>query len=212
MFGGGALLLAFAWSRPSAPVAGALPPGFDDEIDFAPTTATLIEELETDDTQPQRPAVVVQQGAPSEALSVSRVGAVSGRGSAGATSSRPVAPNTRLVWPAQGPVTSHYGVTHPLGIDIGQWEGPILAATAGRVIAAGGDPCCSYGLYVVIEGAGGVTTLYGHLSSIAVREGETVRQGQAIGVVGCTGRCFGPHLHFELLRNGVRQDPLAYLP
>lgn len=118
----------------------------------------------------------------------------------------------RLVWPARGPVTSHYGPSHPLGIDIGQSAGPIVAATDGVVEFAGGNACCSYGLYVVIKGPDGVGTLYGHLSSIAVTEGQRVRQGQPLGQVGCTGSCSGTHLHFEVFQSNQRQNPMRYLP
>lgn len=118
----------------------------------------------------------------------------------------------RMVWPAIGPITSYFGPAHPLGIDIGQSEGPIVAATDGTVTFAGGDPCCSYGLFVVIEGPENITTLYSHFESIMVTTGERVRQGQWLGIVGCTGHCFGTHLHFEVIDNGVRRDPLLYLP
>jgi len=117
----------------------------------------------------------------------------------------------RLIWPADGPVTSHYNADHPLGIDIGQWEGPIVAATEGVVSFAGGDPCCSYGIYVIIQSADGIGTLYGHLRSLDVTEGQRVHQGQVLGQVGCTGHCSGPHLHFEVWLNGVRQNPMQYL-
>jgi murein DD-endopeptidase MepM/ murein hydrolase activator NlpD len=117
----------------------------------------------------------------------------------------------RLIWPAIGAITSHYNASHPLGIDIGQWTGPILAATDGVVTFAGGDACCSYGIYVILQGSDGIGTLYGHLSSLAVAEGEHVKQGQVLGQVGCTGTCTGPHLHFEVWLNGVRQNPMEYL-
>ncbi len=118
----------------------------------------------------------------------------------------------RMGWPAIGPITSYFGPAHPLGIDIGQSEGPIVAATDGIVTFAGGDPCCSYGLFVVIEGPENITTLYAHFESIMVTTGQRVRQGQWLGIVGCTGHCFGTHLHFEVIDNGVRRDPLLYLP
>ena len=117
----------------------------------------------------------------------------------------------RLTWPALGPVTSHYDTSHPLGIDIGQWEGSILASSEGTVSFAGGDPCCSYGIFVQIESGDGISTLYAHLSSLYVEEGQRVRQGQPLGEVGCTGTCFGTHLHFEVWRDGVRQNPMEYL-
>jgi hypothetical protein len=118
----------------------------------------------------------------------------------------------RLIWPAQGPVTSHYGPSHPLGIDIGQSAGPVVAATDGIVEFAGGNACCSYGLHVVIKGPDGLGTLYAHLSSIAVTEGQRVRQGQALGQVGCTGSCSGTHLHFEVFQSNQRQNPMRFLP
>jgi Peptidase family M23 len=117
-----------------------------------------------------------------------------------------------VVWPAVGPITSHYGPSHPLGIDIGQSTGDIVAATDGTVSFAGGDPCCSYGLYVVIESPNGITTLYGHLSEIYVKEGQTVSAGQPLGQVGSTGHSTGPHLHFETLVDGNRVNPLSLLP
>jgi hypothetical protein len=119
---------------------------------------------------------------------------------------------TQVVWPAFGPITSHYGPDHALGVDIGQWEGDVVAAAAGIVTFAGGDPCCSYGLYVTIESAGGLTTLYGHLESLYVREGDTVTAGQPLGPVGTTGHSTGVHLHFEVIRDGLRVNPLSILP
>jgi murein DD-endopeptidase MepM/ murein hydrolase activator NlpD len=117
----------------------------------------------------------------------------------------------RLVWPAYGPITSYFGPSHPLGIDIGQLRGGVVSATEGKVVFAGGDPCCSYGRYVVVDSPDGVRTLYAHLETLAVRTGQKVRQGQAVGRVGCTGHCLGTHLHFEVIIDGVRRDPLRYL-
>jgi murein DD-endopeptidase MepM/ murein hydrolase activator NlpD len=120
--------------------------------------------------------------------------------------------STRLVWPANGPISSYFGPSHPLGIDVAQSQGNIVSAMAGTVVFAGGNPCCSYGLYVVIDTPDGVRTLYGHLSTLAVRRGQKVKQGQVLGKVGSTGTSTGTHLHFEVIDRGVRQDPLRYLP
>jgi murein DD-endopeptidase MepM/ murein hydrolase activator NlpD len=120
--------------------------------------------------------------------------------------------STRLVWPAAGPISSYFGPSHPLGIDVAQSKGNIVAAMAGTVVFAGGNPCCSYGIYVVIDSPDGVRTLYGHLSTLAVRRGQKVKQGATLGKVGNTGTSTGPHLHFEVIDRGVRQDPLRYLP
>jgi murein DD-endopeptidase MepM/ murein hydrolase activator NlpD len=96
------------------------------------------------------------------------------------------------------------------GIDIGVGYGtPIHAAAAGTVIYCGWME--GYGNLVVIDHGGGLATAYGHQSSIAVGCGQTVAQGDVIGYVGCTGHCFGPHLHFEVRINGTPVDPLGYL-
>jgi murein DD-endopeptidase MepM/ murein hydrolase activator NlpD len=118
-----------------------------------------------------------------------------------------------LIWPVNGPVTSGFGMRwgrmHE-GIDIGAPSGtPIRAAAAGRVVYAGW--MSGYGNLVAIDHGGGISTAYGHQSSIAVGNGQIVSQGQTIGYVGCTGHCFGPHLHFEVRINGAPVDPLGYL-
>jgi murein DD-endopeptidase MepM/ murein hydrolase activator NlpD len=118
-----------------------------------------------------------------------------------------------LIWPVKGPITSPFGPRwgsfHP-GIDIGVPYGtPIEAAAAGTVIYCGWES--GYGNLVVIDHGGDLATAYGHQSQIAVSCGQHVEQGQVIGYVGCTGYCFGPHLHFEVRINGSVVDPLGYL-
>jgi murein DD-endopeptidase MepM/ murein hydrolase activator NlpD len=118
-----------------------------------------------------------------------------------------------FIWPVNGPVTSGFGMRwgrmHE-GIDIGVGYGtPIHAAASGRVVYAGWMD--GYGNLVAIDHGRGISTAYGHQSSIAVGNGQTVSQGEVIGYVGCTGHCFGPHLHFEVRINGSPVDPLGYL-
>jgi murein DD-endopeptidase MepM/ murein hydrolase activator NlpD len=118
-----------------------------------------------------------------------------------------------LIWPVQGPITSpfgwRWGRMHE-GIDIGVPYGtPIRAAAAGTVIYCGWEE--GYGNLVVVDHGGGLATAYAHQSSIATSCGAQVAQGQVIGYVGCTGHCFGPHLHFEVRVNGNPVDPLGYL-
>jgi murein DD-endopeptidase MepM/ murein hydrolase activator NlpD len=125
-----------------------------------------------------------------------------------------------MTWPTSGPVTSGFGWrTHPIfgtrrfhaGIDIGAPTGnPIVAAGTGTVIFAGSKS--GYGNATIIDHGGGIATLYGHQSSIAVGVGTKVGIGQAIGAVGCTGYCTGPHLHFEVRVNGDPVDPMGWLP
>jgi len=120
-----------------------------------------------------------------------------------------------LIWPALGPISSYMDASHPMGIDIDQTETPhanVWAAHAGTVVFAGGDPCCSYGNYVIVAGDSGIATLYGHFDALAVTQGQRVAQGETLGIVGCTGVCTGPHVHFEVIVNGERVDPLGYLP
>lgn len=119
-----------------------------------------------------------------------------------------------FIWPLQGAVTSSFGErwgeAHT-GIDIDGAAGdPVVAASSGRVVAAGYFE--GYGNTVVIDHGNGLATLYGHLSLPAVRAGDEVGRGELVGAVGCTGSCTGDHLHFEVRLRGVPVDPLPYLP
>ncbi|MBV8396363.1 MAG: peptidoglycan DD-metalloendopeptidase family protein [Actinobacteria bacterium] len=119
-----------------------------------------------------------------------------------------------LIWPVSGPITSPFGPRwgsfHP-GIDIGVPTGtPIHAAAAGKVIYCGWES--GYGNLVVLDNGGNLATAYAHQSAIAVSCGEDVSQGQVIGYTGCTGYCFGPHLHFEVRIDGSPVNPIGYLP
>ena len=92
------------------------------------------------------------------------------------------------------------------GVDITAPYGtPIYAADAGTVIAAQwhNHPTMSWGYYVEIDHGNGYKTLYGHMSSIAVSQGQAVTQGQVIGYVGSTGNSTGNHCHFEMSYNGA---------
>ena len=123
-----------------------------------------------------------------------------------------------MIWPVNGPITSPFcerrswESCHP-GIDIGVPSGtPIRAAAAGRVAllqssgASGG-----YGNFTCVQHSGSLSTCYAHQSSFATSMGASVAKGQVIGYVGCTGLCFGDHLHFEVRVNGGVVNPMAYL-
>ena len=118
-----------------------------------------------------------------------------------------------LSWPARGVITSRYGWRyrrHHDGIDLASPRGtPIYAARAGRVAFAGWY--YGYGRAVIVDHGGGLTTLYGHASKLLARTGQVVEQGQLIALVGCTGRCTGSHLHFEVRINRRAVNPLPYL-
>jgi murein DD-endopeptidase MepM/ murein hydrolase activator NlpD len=123
-----------------------------------------------------------------------------------------------MVWPVNGPITSPFcerrswESCHP-GIDIGVPSGtPIRAAAAGRVAllqsagASGG-----YGNFTCVQHSGSLSTCYAHQSRFGTSLGANVGKGQVIGYVGCTGLCFGDHLHFEVRVNGAVTNPMAYL-
>lgn len=134
-----------------------------------------------------------------------------------------------LQWPTWcHTITSPFGYrTHPVygttrfhsGIDIGASFGDtIMAAASGTVIVVdtpvpgqswGGS---GYGNYIVIDHGNGVSTLYGHCTSVYVSNGQSVSAGEAIGTVGSTGTSTGSHLHFEVRINGERVNPVNYLP
>lgn len=120
-----------------------------------------------------------------------------------------------MAMPVAGHITSGYGMRmHPLlgynrmhkGMDIGAPYGaPIYAATDGVVTIAGRHG--GYGNFVKLDHAGGLATGYGHMSRIAVRWGERVHKGEVIGYIGSSGMSTGPHLHYELYKNGVAINP-----
>jgi len=118
-----------------------------------------------------------------------------------------------LVWPVNGPIVSPFGPRWGrlhAGVDIAVPTGtPIRAAAAGRVVLLGWTG--GYGNYTCIQHDGGLSTCYAHQSAYATSNGASVSQGQVIGSVGCTGHCFGDHLHFETRINGSPVDPSGYL-
>jgi murein DD-endopeptidase MepM/ murein hydrolase activator NlpD len=119
----------------------------------------------------------------------------------------------QLIWPVNGPVVSGFGMRWGrlhAGLDIAVPSGtPIHAADGGRVVLMGWVG--GYGNYTCIQHTGSLSSCYAHQSSFATSNGASVSQGQVIGYVGCTGHCFGDHLHFETRINGSPVDPMGYL-
>ena len=143
------------------------------------------------------------------------------------------------IQPAPPPASIQYAVDVPLGdfkgtgqfrpavagtyITQGFWSGhraidyagrigtPIVASDQGVVAHAHYGWNHGYGNLVVIDHGNGFSSLYAHLASITVKNGDRVRQGQQIGTLGNTGRSTGPHLHLEIRLNGVQQHPLGYI-
>jgi murein DD-endopeptidase MepM/ murein hydrolase activator NlpD len=117
----------------------------------------------------------------------------------------------RFVWPTAGYVTQGYKRYH-LALDIARAVGtPVKAADNGYVVAAGWSND-GYGNNIVIDHGNGYQTQYAHLNRIYVKVGQAVGKGTEIGQMGSTGRSTGPHLHFEVRKNGVRVNPLSFLP
>ena len=126
----------------------------------------------------------------------------------------PIKPGSgQLIWPVNGPVVSPFGMRWGrlhAGLDIAVPAGtPIRAADSGTVVLMGWVG--GYGNYTCIQHTASLSTCYGHQSSFATSNGANVSQGQVIGAVGCTGHCFGDHLHFETRVNGSPVDPMGYL-
>ncbi|SDH82972.1 M23 family metallopeptidase [Paenibacillus naphthalenovorans] len=108
-------------------------------------------------------------------------------------------------------VTSEFGLRwgkNHKGTDFVSDERGILASDNGKVIFAGWKS--GYGNCIIIDHGNGYETLYGHLSKLGVRQDETVKKGEKIGVMGSTGNSTGVHLHFEIIKNGRQQNPMKY--
>lgn len=106
------------------------------------------------------------------------------------------------------PFTGQYA--QHLGIDLGaDFRSPIMATGEGTVIFAGWEG--RYGRMVEIDHGMGLTTRYAHMARILVKEGDKVSRGSVIGQLGCSGRCSGPHVHYEVLFNGKAINPLKFL-
>jgi murein DD-endopeptidase MepM/ murein hydrolase activator NlpD len=121
----------------------------------------------------------------------------------------------QYAWPTTGKITSRFGSRrsgYHQGLDIAAPVGtPVYAADAGTVVWAGVR--AGYGNLIIVDHGGGKTiTMYGHLSQMMAKVGDTVKRSQLIGKVGSTGRSTGPHLHFEIRVEGSAQNPIAYYP
>ncbi len=117
---------------------------------------------------------------------------------------------TKMAWPTQGHRITQYFSWRHNGLDIANKAGtPIYAADAGVVEFAGWNT--GYGNNIIIDHGGGKKTRYAHMSQMFVSAGQRVGIGEHIAAMGSTGWSTGPHLHFEVIINGVRQNPLNYI-
>jgi murein DD-endopeptidase MepM/ murein hydrolase activator NlpD len=123
--------------------------------------------------------------------------------------------NTKLIWPAEGRLSSKFGMRKTRmhdGIDIANVQGTrIVAAASGTVVHANAK-LSGYGNLIIIRHASDMFTAYAHNQKNLVKQGDKVTKGQLIAYMGSTGRSTGPHVHFEVRRGETAVDPLAYLP
>lgn len=127
-----------------------------------------------------------------------------------------------MVWPASGRISGRFGsqrvyqgepAAYHSGLDIAPGAGAAYVAPAdGVVVLAATSPFSLEGNLLIVDHGMGLNSAFLHSQSLAVREGQTVRQGQLLGYVGATGRATGPHLHWSLEWQGKRLDPLLFLP
>jgi LysM repeat protein len=124
------------------------------------------------------------------------------------SSAKPV--SNQMNWPTVGHrITQYYSWRHK-GLDIANKVGtPLYAADSGTVIRSGWNN--GYGYNVVIDHGGGKKTLYGHASKLFVKAGDKVSKGETIALMGSTGWSTGPHIHFEVIINNVKYNPLNYI-
>lgn len=123
------------------------------------------------------------------------------------------------IWPVRGWVTSDFGPRRsPKGIGTRFHEGIDIAASIGTPVYASGDGVVTFSGYkhgfgntIIIDHGFGITTIYGHNSSLHVSEGDRIKRGMSIASVGRTGRATGPHLHYEVVIDGVPVDPMRYI-
>jgi len=141
----------------------------------------------------------------------SGVGATSG--SSGPTNRGAVAApaSGSLLWPVPaGSISQYYHAGH-LALDIAAPYGSVVVAAQSGTVTWAGWRNNGGGNVIAIDHGNGMQTVYNHLGSIWVGVGTYVGAGQGIGAVGCTGMCTGPHVHFEVIVNGVIDNPLRYL-
>jgi murein DD-endopeptidase MepM/ murein hydrolase activator NlpD len=133
--------------------------------------------------------------------------------SASGPSSRAAAPapaTGRLAWPVPGGSYSQYFHAGHLAVDIAAPYGSQVVAAQSGIVTSAGWRNNGGGNVISIDHGNGMVTLYNHLAAPWVSSGQYVAAGQGIGAVGCTGMCTGPHVHFEVIVNGVIDNPQRY--
>lgn len=126
-----------------------------------------------------------------------------------------------FVWPVEGPLSGSWGSQRilngeprapHLGVDVAAPAGTPVVAPAGGVVRLAATGFVLTGGTIILDHGYGLTTVYAHLETVKVKEGDAVRQGEEIGTVGATGRATGPHLHWGASVGGVPVDPSTLVP
>jgi murein DD-endopeptidase MepM/ murein hydrolase activator NlpD len=127
-----------------------------------------------------------------------------------------------MIWPVKGRISGRFGSqrvyrgepgSYHSGLDIAPGAGvPYVAPAAGVVVLAADSPFTLEGNLLIMDHGMGLNSAFLHSATLAVREGQRVRQGDLLGTVGATGRATGPHLHWSLEWQGARLDPLLFVP
>jgi len=123
-------------------------------------------------------------------------------------------PIINFLWPLKVPISSGFGPRRNKnhhGVDLPAPSGSRFVASAGGKVAYSGQGMKGYGKVIVLKHTGELSTVYAHNSTNLVRMGDRVVKGQVIGRVGKTGWATGPHVHFEIRKRGIAQNPLNYL-
>ena len=179
---------------------------------------TIVEKYETEKLKTEEESVIVANLYEKTATTTTANTATTKKVTAGTanstSSSAKVNVGISFIKPTAGVVSSRYGsrwgTTHK-GLDIAASTGTSIKAAASGTVTTAGWNSGGYGYLIVISHGNGVQTYYGHCSSILVKEGQKVSQGDVIGKVGSTGRSTGSHLHFEIRINGTAYNPLNYV-
>lgn len=176
-----------------------------------------INRLSADEALPLNAELVLPGGQPPSVPIAVRPPVRPGEPSPSASTGKPPSANVgsiptgKLLWPTSGHViTQYYGWRHT-GVDIdGDYTSPIYASHDGTVTTASWNSG-GYGMQIVVTSASGVMTRYAHASKMFVKNGDTVKKGDVIAMVGTTGRSTGTHLHYEVYVSGKRANPLSYI-
>lgn len=120
-------------------------------------------------------------------------------------------PTSLFIWPVSGSISTSFSDVHN-GIDIIKPSDSNIMAAGDGIIEFSGCRDNGYGCYIIINHQNGYRTLYAHMAFLFKQEGEPVKQGEVIGLVGATGNATTTHLHFAVLENDLHIDPLTVLP